>query len=77
MASGPSAATASATGDGSPFGPFRATTAEKVASIYKQLGQSIAHHDTTREVSSWFAGLAALLLIGSLAVARLTGERLP
>ena len=56
---------------------FRATTAEKVASIYKQLGQSIAHHDTTREVSSWFAGLAALLLIGSLAVARLTGERLP
>jgi Ca-activated chloride channel family protein len=56
---------------------FRATTAEKVASIYKQLGRSIAHHDTTREVSSWFAGLAALLLIGSLAVARLTGERLP
>ena len=56
---------------------FRATTAEKVASIYKQLGQSIAHHDTTREVSSWFAGLAALLLIGSLGIARLTGERLP
>ncbi len=56
---------------------FRATTAGKVASIYKQLGQSVAHHNTTREVSSWFAGLAALLLIASLGVARLSGERLP
>ena len=56
---------------------FRATTADQVDSIYKQLGQSIAHHNATREVSSWFTGLAALLLIGSLAAARLTGERLP
>jgi Ca-activated chloride channel family protein len=56
---------------------FRATTAERVDSIYKQLGRSIAHHKTTREVSSWFTGLAALLLIGSLAAARITGERLP
>ncbi len=56
---------------------FRATTANQVDSIYKELGQSIAHHSATREVSSWFAGLAALLLIGSLAAARLTGERLP
>jgi Ca-activated chloride channel homolog len=56
---------------------FRATTAEKIDAIYKQLGQSIAHHDTIREVSSWFSGLAALLLIGSLGFARLTGERLP
>ena len=56
---------------------FRATTAEKVDSIYKELGQSIAHRDTNREVSSWFTGLAALLLIGSLGAARITGERLP
>ncbi len=56
---------------------FRATTAEKVDSIYQQLGQSIAHRDANREVSSWFAGLAALLLIGSLGAARITGERLP
>jgi Ca-activated chloride channel family protein len=56
---------------------FRATSAEKVDSIYKQLGQSIAHRSTEREVSSWFAGLAALLLIGSLGAAWLTGERLP
>lgn len=56
---------------------FRAKTAEKVNAIYTQLGQSIARHDTNHEVSSWFSGLAALLLIGSLGVARLTGERLP
>ena len=56
---------------------FRATSASKVDSIYKQLGQSIAHHKTTREVSSWFTGLAALLLIGSLGAALIAGERLP
>jgi Ca-activated chloride channel homolog len=56
---------------------FRATTANEVDSIYKHLGRSIAHHGATREVSSWFTGLAALLLITSLGVARLTGERLP
>ena len=56
---------------------FRATNANQVDSIYKQLGKSIAHHSATREVSSWFAGLAALLLIASLGVSRLTGERLP
>jgi len=55
---------------------FRATTAAKVDSIYKELGRSIAHRNATREVSSWFAGLAALLLLGSLGVARFT-ERLP
>jgi Ca-activated chloride channel family protein len=56
---------------------FRATSAEKVDSIYKELGRSIAHRSTKREVSSWFTGLAALLLIGSLGAAWLTGERLP
>ena len=56
---------------------FRATSASKVDSIYKQLGQSIAHHDASREISSWFTGLAALLLIGSLGAALVTGERLP
>ena len=68
------AAIASAT-DGQTFrAPSRPRRSQ---SIYKQLGPSIAHHDTTREVSSWFAGRAALLLLGSLGVARLTGERLP
>ena len=56
---------------------YRANTASKVNEIYKQLGSSIAHHKVDREVSSWFAGAAALLLLSSLGLARLTGERLP
>jgi Ca-activated chloride channel family protein len=56
---------------------FRAESASKVDAIYKQLGRSIAHHDTTREVSSWFVGAAAFLLLGALGAAVLTGERLP
>ena len=56
---------------------FRATSAEKIDSIYKRLGQSIAHRSEKREISSWFTGLAALLLVGSLGAARITGERLP
>jgi Ca-activated chloride channel homolog len=56
---------------------FRAQSASKVQQIYKQLGGSIAHKAAKREVSSWFAGIGALLLLLSLGTARLTGERLP
>jgi Ca-activated chloride channel family protein len=56
---------------------YRAQSASKVQEIYKQLGASIAHKSATREVSSWFAGVAALLLLLSLGGAKLTGERLP
>jgi Ca-activated chloride channel family protein len=56
---------------------YRAQSASKVQEVYKQLGASIAHKATKREVSSWFAGGAALLLLLSLGSARLTGERLP
>jgi hypothetical protein len=48
-----------------------------VQEIYKQLGESIAHKAATREVSSWFAGAAALLLLLSLGTARPPGARLP
>ena len=56
---------------------YRAQSASKVKEIYKQLGASIAHKASRREVSSWFAGSAALLLLLSLGTARLSGERLP
>jgi Ca-activated chloride channel homolog len=56
---------------------YRAKSASKVESIYKELGQSIAHRPSKREISSWFAGGAALLLLLSVGGARLTGERLP
>ena len=56
---------------------FRAKSADKVEQIYKQLGASIARHPVQREVTSWFAGAAALLLLGSLGAARAMGGRLP
>jgi Ca-activated chloride channel homolog len=55
---------------------YRAGSASKVQEIYKQLGSSIAHHSVEKEVSSWFVGAAALLLLASLGVARVTGPRL-
>ena len=56
---------------------FRAKSAAKVQAVYKELGGSIAHKRQTREVSSWFTGLAALLVLTSLAASRTLGERLP
>jgi Ca-activated chloride channel family protein len=56
---------------------FRAESASRVDAVYRQLGSSIVRRHSTREVSSWFAGAAALLLLGALGAARLTGERLP
>jgi Ca-activated chloride channel family protein len=56
---------------------YRAKSASKVESVYKELGQSIAHRPSKREISSWFAGGAALLLLLAVGGARLTGERLP
>jgi Ca-activated chloride channel family protein len=56
---------------------FRAESASRVDAVYRKLGSSIVRRHSTREVSSWFAGAAALLLLGALGAARLTGERLP
>ena len=56
---------------------YVAKTASKVQNVYKQLGASIATRSTTREISSWFVGIAALLLLASLGAARVTGERIP
>jgi Ca-activated chloride channel homolog len=56
---------------------FQATSAEKVQKVYSDLGSSLATKKATREVSSWFAGAAALLLLGALGATRLIGPRLP
>jgi Ca-activated chloride channel family protein len=56
---------------------FRAKNAASVDKIYGHLGASIAHRTVQREVTSWFAGAAALLLLLSLASARATAGRLP
>ena len=56
---------------------FRAKSADKVEQVYKKLGASIARHPVHHEVTSWFAGAAALLLLGSLGAAKAMGGRLP
>ncbi len=56
---------------------FRAKTAERVDSVYKDLGSSIAQRTVKREVSSWFVGAAALLLLASIGASRVAGGRLP
>lgn len=56
---------------------YRAQTASKVQEVYKEIGTSVVQQDAKHEISSWFAGLAALLLLGSLGAGRVLGERLP
>jgi Ca-activated chloride channel family protein len=56
---------------------YQAQSAEKVQAVYKRLSNSVATHQQRREISSWFVGAAAFFLLGSLAAAKATGERLP
>ena len=55
---------------------YQAKTAAKVDSIYRALGSHVATKTTRREVSSWFAGAAAALLLGAMAAGALLGPRL-
>jgi Ca-activated chloride channel family protein len=54
---------------------FTAKSAERLESVYKQLGSSIGRRRERREISSWFLGGAALLLLGALGAGRLLAPR--
>ncbi len=56
---------------------YRAQSASRADQIYKVLGGSIAHDTVEREITSWFLGVAAALLLLSVAAARAAGPRLP
>jgi Ca-activated chloride channel family protein len=56
---------------------YRVATAARVDSVYRRLGSAVVRRTTSRELGSWFSGAAAFLLLASLALARLTGPRLP
>jgi Ca-activated chloride channel family protein len=56
---------------------YRAQSAAKVQNVYRKLSGAVVTHTKRREISSWFAGAAAFLLLGSLGAAKLTGDRLP
>ena len=56
---------------------FTAASSRKVQEVFHRLGTRLKAGGGRREVSSWFAGAAAALLLGSLGAARLTAARLP
>jgi Ca-activated chloride channel homolog len=56
---------------------YSARSAERLSNIYKGLGSSIGRKTEAREVTSWFAAAAAVLLIGALGTGRLVEGRLP
>lgn len=55
---------------------YQAKTASRADSIYRSLGSHLATKISHREVSSWFAGLAAALLIGALGAGVALGPKL-
>ena len=55
---------------------FTAGSAEALSGIYSHLGGTVARRTTTREIASWFALAAGVLLLGALALGRLWGSAL-
>jgi Ca-activated chloride channel family protein len=56
---------------------YTAQSSTKLSSIYKTLGSSIGRRTDLREITSWFAAIAAVLLVASLAAGRAWEGRLP
>jgi len=56
---------------------YTASSADEAKRAYRTLGTSLTTRPGKREVSSWFAGAAALLLLGAVAASRLWAGRLP
>jgi len=56
---------------------YRVGTAARAVGVYRSLGRSVVRSSTNRAIASWFSGLAALLLLGSLAAARRSAPALP
>jgi Ca-activated chloride channel family protein len=53
---------------------FTAGSSEALSGIYSHLGRTIARKTTMREIGSWFAFAAGVLLVGALGLARLWGS---
>jgi Ca-activated chloride channel family protein len=56
---------------------FRARTAARAVGVYRTLGTSIVRSRSRHEVTSWFSGAAAFLLLGTFAAARRAPRALP
>jgi Ca-activated chloride channel homolog len=56
---------------------FTAESATSASRIYKSLGSSLGRQKTSREIGSWFALAAAVLLIGAVGAGVAAESRLP
>ncbi|HWB21574.1 MAG TPA: VWA domain-containing protein [Gaiellaceae bacterium] len=56
---------------------FTADTAKSLDVVYRTLGSSIGRHNEVREITSWFAIAAAILLVAGVGIARAWGASLP
>jgi Ca-activated chloride channel family protein len=56
---------------------FTAETSSTLSKIYQTLGSSLGRRRKLEEITSWFAGAAALLLVAAVASGRLLEGRLP
>jgi Ca-activated chloride channel family protein len=56
---------------------YTAATAHRVIDVYKTLGSSIGRKTELREITSWFAIAAAVLLIAAIGISRLWSAPLP
>ena len=56
---------------------YTARSAERLSNVYKSLGSSIGRRATNREITSWFAAIGAVFLLGAIGTGRLVEGRLP
>lgn len=56
---------------------YTATTAAQLDGVYRHLGTTVGSEPRLTEITSWFEGVAAVLLVAALALARLRGPALP
>ena len=56
---------------------FTAQNADQIVSVYRDLGSSLGRKVEKREISSWFAAAAAVLLLGAVGLSRLWSAPLP
>jgi Ca-activated chloride channel family protein len=56
---------------------FTARTNNQINTVYKDLGSSLGRKTERREISSWFAIAAAVLLVGAVGLSRLWSAPLP
>jgi Ca-activated chloride channel homolog len=56
---------------------FSAQNADQIVNVYRDLGSSLGRKVENREITSWFAAAAAVLLLGAVGLSRLWSASLP